>query len=88
MEEELTHKVFASFQNDFVVSGLRRSLDMLLDEGVDTLAAISAVADLDEVTMVAKMNAHPLSGIIVVDVKDFGNAWCNALGRLIADLAY
>ena len=61
---------------------------MLLDEGVDMLAAIPVVADLDKVTMVAKMNARPLSGIIAVDVEDFGNAWCNALRRLFADLAH
>jgi hypothetical protein len=60
-------------------------LDVLLDEGVDALAAMPAVANLDEVTMIAKMNARPLSGNIVVDVEDFGNAWCNALGRLFAN---
>jgi hypothetical protein len=38
--------------------------------------------------MIAKMNARPLSGIIVVDVEDFGIEWCNAFGRLLADLAH
>ena len=37
--------------------------------------------------MVAKMNARPLSGIVAVDVEDFGNAWCNSFGRLFVDLA-
>jgi hypothetical protein len=87
-EDELTYNVLADFHTDFIVSGSRRSFDVLLDEGVDTFAAISAAADLDDVTMVAKMNAHPLSCIIAVDVEDFGNAWCNALGKLLADLAY
>lgn len=63
-------------------------LDMLLDEGVHMFAAISIIADVDGVTMVAKMNACPLSGIFVVDVEGFGNAWCNALGRFNANLAH
>ena len=87
-EEELTHKVLAGFWKDFVVSGLGRLLNVLLDEGVDALAAIPAIADLDGVTIIAKMNARLLSGIVAVDVEDFGNAWCNALGRLLADLAH
>ena len=61
---------------------------MLLDEGVDTLAGILAIVDLDWVTMVLKMNACLLSGIVAGDVEYFGNAWCNALGRLLADLAH
>ena len=52
-EEELTHKVLAGFKDDFAMSGLGRSLDMLLDEGIDAFAAISAVANLDVVPMVA-----------------------------------
>ena len=62
--EELTHKVLASFKNNFAMSGLGSVLDVLLNEGVDALAAISAVAHLDEVAMVAKMNACTLSGVI------------------------
>ena len=38
--------------------------------------------------MVANMNARSLNGIIAVDVEDFGNAWCNALGRLLVNLAH
>ena len=87
-EEELTHKVFAGLKNNFAMSGLGRSLDILLNEGVDALAAIPTIADLDGVTMIAKMNACPLSGIITVNVEDFGNAWCNAFGSLLADLAH
>jgi hypothetical protein len=86
-EEELTHKVLAGLKNNFVVSGLGRSLDVLLDKGVDALAPISVVANLDRVPMVAQMNARTLNGIIVVDVEDFGMAWGNALGRLLTDFA-
>ena len=57
-EEDLAHKVLVGFQKDFAMSGLRRSLNMLLDEGVDTFATILVVADLDRVTMDAKMNAR------------------------------
>jgi hypothetical protein len=56
--------------------------------GINAFAAIPAITDLDEVMMIAKMNARPLSGIIVVDVEDFGIEWCNAFGRLLADLAH
>ena len=87
-EEELTHKVLAGFKNDFAMSGLGRSLDVLLDEGVDALAAISAIANLDGVMMVAQMNACTLSGVIAVDVEDFGMTWCNAFGRLLTDPAH
>ena len=74
-EEELTHKVLAGLKNNFAMSGLGSSLDVLLDCCVDTLAAIPTIADLDRVMMIAKMNARPLSGIVAVDVEDFGNAW-------------
>ena len=79
-EEELTHKVLASFCNDFAVSGLGRSLKVFLNEGVNTLVAIPTITDLDWVTMLAKMNTRPLISICAVDVEDFGNTWCNALG--------
>ena len=52
-EDELTHKIFAGFKNNFGMSGLGRSLDVLLDENVHALAAISVVANLDVVPMVA-----------------------------------
>ena len=80
-EEELTHQIFAGFKNIFAMSGLGSVLDVLLDEGVDAFVAISAVVDLDGVTMVAQMNARTLSSVIAVDVKDFDVAWCNAPGR-------
>jgi hypothetical protein len=34
------------------------------------------------------MNARTLSGIIAVDVEDFGVAWGNARGRLLTDYAH
>ena len=86
-EEELTHKVLAGFKNNFAVSGLGRSLHVLLDKGVVALATIFAVADLDRVVMVAEMNARMLSGGIAVDVEDFGVAWGNARGRLFTNFA-
>ena len=36
---------------------------------------ISVVANLDGVAMVAQMNAHRLSGVMTVDVENFGVAW-------------
>jgi hypothetical protein len=50
--------------------------------------AISAVADLDRVAVVAKMNARTLSGVIAMDVEDFGVAWSNARGRLFTNSAH
>ena len=87
-EEELTHKVFAGFEDDFAMSGMWRSLDVVLDEGVDTLATFSAVANLDRMTMVAKMNAGTLSGVIAMDVEDSGMTGCNAFGRLLTNPAH
>ena len=78
-EEEFTHNIFAGFKNDFSLSALGRSVDVLLDEGVDALVAISAVANLDGVPMVAQMNTRMLSGVIAVDVEDYGVAWSNAM---------
>ena len=82
-EEKLTHKVLAGLKNNFAVSGLERSLNVLIDKGVNALATIYAVADLDRVAMVTQMNARTLNGTIAVDVEDFGMAWDNALGRLL-----
>ena len=48
LEEELTHEVLAGFQNDFAVSGLGHSLDVLVDEGIDMFVANPAIADLDK----------------------------------------
>jgi hypothetical protein len=59
-EEELTHKVLAGLKNNFAVSGLGRSLDVLLQEGVDALATISAVANLHWMKMRTEMNAGSL----------------------------
>ena len=79
-KEEFTHKVLAGFKDDFSMSGLGRLLDVLLKEGVDALVAISAIANLDGMTMVAHMNTNMLSGVIGVDVENFGVTWCNAFG--------
>ena len=87
-EEELTYKVLAGFKDDFAMSGMGRSLDVLLEEGVDALATISAVANFDRMTMVAKMNAGTLSGVIAMDVEDSGMTWCNAFGRLLTNPAH
>ena len=87
-EEELTQKVLVGLKNNFIVSGLGRLLDVLLDEGVDALAAISAVADLDRVAIVTKRNACTQSGVIAVDVEDFGMARCNAHRGLLKDPAH
>jgi hypothetical protein len=59
-EEELTHKVLAGLKNNFAVSGLGRSVDVLLQEGVDALATISAVANLHWMLMRTEMNAGSL----------------------------
>jgi hypothetical protein len=87
-EEELTHKVLAGFKFFFAMSGLGRLLHVLLNDGGDALAAISVVADLDGVAMVAQMNARTLSGVIAMDVEDFGMAWCNARGNFFTDPAH
>ena len=87
-EEELTHKGRDGFKDDIAMSGLGRSFNVLLNEGVDALAAISAVVNLDGVTIVVQMNVGTLSGVIAVDVEDFGMTWCNAFGRLLKNLAH
>ena len=43
--EELTHKVFVGFEDDFAMSGMGHSLDVLLEEGVNAFATISALAN-------------------------------------------
>ncbi len=87
-EEELTNKVLAGFEDDFAMSGLGRTLHVLLEEGVDALATISAVANFDRMRMVAKMNAGTLSGVIAMDVEDSGMTGCNAFGRLLTNPAH
>ena len=88
VEEELTHEVFVGFKDDFALNGLGHSLDVLLDEGFDVLVAISALTNLDWVTMVAQMNACTLSGVIAMDVEDIGVTWCITFGRLLTDCAH
>ena len=87
-EEEFTYKVLVGFEDDFAMSGLGRSLDVFLQEGVDALATISAVANFDGMKMVAKMNACMLSGVIAMDVEDLGMTWCNAFLRLLTNHAH
>ena len=87
-EEELTHKILAGFEDNLAMSCLGRSLDVLLQEGVDALATISAVPNFDGMKMVSKMNACTLSGDIAMDVKDFGMTWSNAFRRLLTNPAH
>jgi hypothetical protein len=82
-EEDLTNKIIAGIEDNFSISGLGCLLDVLLQEGVDAFATISAVANFDGMKMVAKMNACTLSGVIAMDVEDFGMTWCNAFRRLL-----
>lgn len=70
------------------MSGLGCSLDVFLNEGVDAFMTNPTIADLDNVMMIARINTRLLSNIIDVDVEDFGNAWYNALGRFVADIAH
>jgi hypothetical protein len=87
-EEELTHKVLADFEDDFAMNCLGRLLDVLLQDCVDALATISAVPNFDGMKMVAKMNAYTLSGVIAMDVVDFGMTWCNAFRGLLTNPAH
>jgi hypothetical protein len=87
-EEELTHKILAGFEDDFTMSGLGHSLDVLLQEGVNALTTISTVANFNGMKMVAKMNTCTLSGDIAMDVEDFGMTWCNAFWRLLTNPAH
>ena len=86
-EEELTHKVLAGLKNNFAMSGLGRSLDVLLDKGVDALATVSAVADLDRVVMVTEMNAGTLSGIHCHGRRRFWHGIEQCIWRLFTDPA-
>ena len=72
------------------MSALGGLLVVLLDESIDVLAAIATVVNLDEVPMVAHINARTSGGVKAVDVDfvvdaDFGMASGNAPGRLITD---
>jgi hypothetical protein len=69
VEEEFTHEVLVGFEDNFAMSGMGRSLDVLLEESVDALAIISAVVNFDRMKMVAKMNICMLSGVIAMDVE-------------------
>ena len=67
------------------MSGLGRSLHVLLDEGVNALAAIPAIANLDGVTMIAKMNACLLSGKVAMDIEDCGRLRLRYPHQIIID---
>jgi hypothetical protein len=86
-EEELTHKILACLKNNFAVSGLGRSLDVLLEKCIDTLPAVSAVSNLHRMLMSTEMNAGSLRGLLPMDVEDFRLAKSNAFWRLFADPA-
>ena len=75
VEEELNHNVLAGFKKFFAMSSLGHLLILLFDEGVDAFAATSAVANLDMVPKVDQMNTSTLSGVIPLDVEDFGVPW-------------
>ena len=77
--------VFASLHDDLVVRGFKGSLDVLLDEHIDELVATSVVVNLDGVELVAKMIANPLSGVIIMDIKDLNVAPSYTFGRLLAN---
>jgi hypothetical protein len=86
-EEELTHKILACLKNNFAMSGLGRSLDVLLEKCIDTLPAIFTVSNLHWMLMSTEMNACSLRGLLPMDVEDFCLAKSNAFGRLFADPA-
>ena len=70
-EEELTHKVLACLKNNFAMSGLGRSCDVLLEKCIDTLPAVSAVSNLHRMLMSTEMNAGSLRGLLPMDIEDF-----------------
>jgi hypothetical protein len=86
-EEELTHKVLVCFKNNFAVSGLGRSLDVLLQKCIDTLPAVSTISNLHWMLMNTEMNACSLRGLLPMDVEDFRLAKGNAFERLFANPA-
>ena len=70
-KEELTNNVFAGFKDDLAVRGLRRTLNVLLDECIDALPAVSAVCNLHWMLMRYYMNAGSLEGLLPMHVEDF-----------------
>jgi hypothetical protein len=86
-KEEITRNVFASFEDDLAVRGLRRTVNVLLEKCIDTLPTVSAVSNLDWVLMSTDMNAGSLRRLLPMDVEDFGIAQSNAFGGLFADPA-
>jgi hypothetical protein len=85
--EELTNNVLAGFKDDLAVSGLRRTLNILLNKCIDVLPTISVVSNLDWVLMSTDMNAGSLRRLLPMDVEDFGIAQSDAFGGLFVDPA-
>jgi hypothetical protein len=73
-KKEITHNVIAGFKDDLAVSGLRRTVNVLLEKCIDTLPAVSAVSNLDWMLMSTDMNAGSLGGVLPMDVEYFGIA--------------
>jgi len=86
-KEEVTNDVFANLKYNFAISRLGHLVDLLFNECMDALAAVSTVANFDKVTICVEMNTSTLGRLPLVNVKDFGVAKCNALGWLLADTA-
>ena len=60
---------------------------MFFDEYIDALVATSIVAKFSRMVVVTKLNAASLYGVITMDVEDPCVAPCNALAKLLANLA-
>jgi hypothetical protein len=73
-KEEITHNVFVGFKDNLVVRGLRRTVNVLFEKCIDTLLAVSAVSNLDWMSMSTDMNAGSLGGLLPMDVENFGIA--------------
>ena len=70
-KEELTNNILAGFKDDLAVRGLRRTLNVLLDECIDALPAVSAISNLHRMLMGTDMNAGSLGGLLPMDVENF-----------------
>ena len=87
-KEEVTNNVLDGFKDDLAVSGLRRTLNVLLEKSIDALPIVSAVPNLDWMLMSSDMNAGSLGEILPMDVENFRLAECNAFRRLFANPAH
>jgi hypothetical protein len=73
-KEEITYNVLVGFEDDLVVRGLRRTVNVLLEKCIDTLSAVSVVSNLNWMLMSTDMNAGYLGRLLPIDVEDFGIA--------------